>query len=179
MRPSGIQPIDLREVIQNERVCGSVTLDVIGIAGFPILERCNQVVRHVGLMPPEQWVSLPATAARLHLLRCLHRDLAYDFECIAVPRAEQLADLFFSLLGEGARQYFTNGLPWKPSVYDRALKAKETGLVVITEDEVLELGWGERMDAWTYTGLTKSTFDTGVVGITSYQAGILWFEDED
>jgi hypothetical protein len=95
------------------------------------------------------------------------------------PRAEELAERFFSLFGAERIEYFTNTVPWLPSVYERAKAATRTGLLVIREDEVDEMHWGERGDAWVGSGLTSSTFDTGLVVVGPRQAGILWFEDED
>jgi len=94
-------------------------------------------------------------------------------------RAEELAETFFSRFGDGSLQFFTNRLPWRPSVYERAAEGRQSGIVVIREDEVEELGWGQTDGPWTYSGLTKSTFDSGLVVVDSRQAGILWFEDED
>jgi hypothetical protein len=95
------------------------------------------------------------------------------------PTAEMLAKRFFSLFGEQRLEYFTNTVPWHPTVYEREKAASRTGLLVITEDEVEELGWGKSGGAWASTGLTKSTFDSGLVVVSPDQVGILWFQDED
>jgi hypothetical protein len=179
--PSALQdPTKLRELIQRERRFGVVTLDLLRIPHpSEALEACNALVRHVGYRPPPMWVNLPVTAARLHLVRCLHRDLAHYVECMPKPRAEELADAFSSLFDEKSAQYFTNRLPWQPSVYERERQAKESGVVLIRDEEVVELGWGERGSGWAGTGLTESGFDTGIVVVDSDRAGLLWFEDED
>ena len=170
----------LLELIRRERRCGNVTLAVIPVTtDVSVLEACKLVVQHVGFMPPRSWVGLPLSAARLHLVRCLHRDLAYSQECMAKPTAEMLAKSFFSLFGEQRLEYFTNILPWHPAVYEREKVASRTGLLVITEDEVEQLGWGKSGGAWASTGLTNSTFDSGLVVVSPYQVGILWFQDED
>jgi len=171
---------ELLEVIQRERGCVCVTLAVIPLTGqVSVLEACKLVVQHVGFVLPTSWVSLPFSAARLHLVRCLHRDLAYYLPCMPKPRAEQLAEKFFSLFGGERLEYFTNTVPWQPSVYERDKAASETGLLVIKEEEVEELGWGQQGDAWVGSGLTNSTFDSGLVVVSPGQTGILWFEDED
>jgi YD repeat-containing protein len=136
-------------------------------------------VRQVGFLPPDLWVSLPPSAARLHLLYCLRHDLSYGAECIPKARAEELLTAFFLLCGTGKLEFFTNNLPWSPAVYDRVKNATETRLVVIGENEVEQLGWGQRGGEWVRTGLSQSGFDTGVVVVSHDRAGILWFEDED
>jgi hypothetical protein len=94
-------------------------------------------------------------------------------------RAEELTERFFSLFGGEHLEYFTNTVPWRQSVYERAKAASQSGLLVIKEEEVEDLGWGQLGDAWVGTGLTNSTFDSGLVVVSPYQAGILWFEDDD
>src|SRR5713101_383292 len=87
---------ELLEVIRRERGC--VTLAVIPLTGHvSVLDACKLVVQHVSFVPPASWVSLPFSAARLHLVRCLNQDLAYHTPCMPKPRAEQLAERFFSL----------------------------------------------------------------------------------
>ena len=171
----------LLEVIQTERNCGFVTIDVVPLHNSgSAIEACNLIVRHAGLTPPTSyWVRLPSAAANLHLVRCLQRDLAYGAPCMAKARAEELALQFFAAVGPGPHQFFTNTVPWVPSVYERAKSAQETGVLVIAEDEVDELGWGKHAHASVSAALSESTFDTGIVVIGPDIGGILWFEDED
>jgi hypothetical protein len=133
-------PGSLLEVIQRERQYGRVILDLVSLetALMPV-NACNIVVRHANLKVPPQWVNLPATGARLHLVRCLSHDLAHNVECMSECRAEELANAFISLFADETSHYFTNTLPFIPLVYERYMKASESGLVVITENEVAEL----------------------------------------
>ncbi|MFL5245969.1 MAG: hypothetical protein ACJ8FY_28190 [Gemmataceae bacterium] len=171
---------ELREIIQGERKYGIVTLDLLPLTD-PVshLEASNRIVHHVGFNPPNSWTNIPFLAAQRHLVRCLHRGLAYKTLCIEKERSEELALKFFGMFSGDNQEYFTNTLPWKPSVYERDKESKKSGVVVVGENEVEDLGWGETKGTWASSSLTSSTFDTGIVVVDSTKAGILWFQEED
>jgi hypothetical protein len=176
-------PSVLREAIRRERGCGVVTLDIVCLPqDTPVLDACNTVVASLGdAQVAKAWIKIkiPELAARRHLTKCLCFDQAYGVPCIPKKRSEEFVEAFLALFGDDRKEFFTNTMPWVPSVYERARKAEDTQIVEIREDEVDDLGWDQREGGWVRDGLSRSGFDTGVVVIGQRRGGLLWFEDED
>ena len=176
-------PDKFLEIIQNERDCGIVTLEVISLESpLSAVDACDMVVRHAGFAPPSVWVYVPECIGRLHLVGCLEFDLAYGAACMSKARAGELAERFLRCVGSGNLRFFTNTYPWQPNTYGKVASAGGTRLVVFSEEEVRGMPWARSNgsgEAWVSDPLTQSTFDSGVVVVSDERAGLLWFEDED
>jgi len=82
----------------------------------------------------------------------LHKDMAYQYECMEIGLARATMRRFFDLFSDSARFY--SNAEFRPA---------SGGLVSIG----------------SYQSITKATFDSGIVAIDDNHIGLIWVEDED
>jgi hypothetical protein len=82
----------------------------------------------------------------------LHKDMAYQYECMEIGLARATMRRFFDLFSESARFY--SNAEFRP---------ENGGLVSIG----------------SYQPITNATFDSGIVAIDDNLIGFIWVEDED
>jgi len=155
MSRSALKIEDLRSRIDASR---EATLCLLPTnEGQRIDQQCVFIAERCGFNIDYPLEEIDAHRAEWILASILHRDMAYNYECMSYQDAEHLSREFLGLFAAGAR-FFMNGKfeEWMPNNSDH-------GLLKLSS-------WG---------GITRSTFDTGVICIDSNQVGILWFEDED
>jgi hypothetical protein len=97
------------------------------------------------------WKEIDKSMAKQILEYILSFDMAYDIELDSKPLADKLSNYFFNQFLSDTK-YYTNG------------------------DFDNDFGFF-RLRSWT--PITNSTFDTGVLGIDKNKIGILWAEDND
>ncbi len=98
------------------------------------------------------WKPLKKYDAERLLTSILHKDLAYQYECMEIGLARSTMRSFFDLFSDAAR-YYSNA-DFKPD---------SGGFVTIG----------------SYQSITGATFDSGVVAIDDKHVGFMWCEDED
>lgn len=98
------------------------------------------------------WKPLKKYDAEKLLTSILHKDMAYQFECMEIGLARSTMRSFFDLLSESAR-FYTNA----------ELRAESGGFVSLS----------------SFHSITEATFDCGVVAIDDNHIGFIWCEDED
>jgi hypothetical protein len=94
------------------------------------------------------------SALRLMAL-LLHRDLAYSSEIMSIELAYALATRFLAQFSAKDARYFTNGS---------------------FHEDLAENG---HYISASFNSATSATFDSGILVLTSTNAGCFWVEDED
>ncbi len=114
-------------------------------------------IRSLGFRWPENgWREVDLAQARRILKHVLRRDLAYGSERIPEAEAERLVTAFLGAVGNDLSGY-TNGTWGLPPE---------------------QLSGGVTTSA-SWSPITDSTFDGGVVCVGSERLGIIWVQDED
>lgn len=98
------------------------------------------------------WKCLKKYDAERLLTSILHKDMAYQYECMEIGLARAMMRSFFDLFSDKA-QFYSNA----------DFKPESGGLVSIG----------------SYKSITNATFDSGIVAIDDEHIGLLWCEDED
>ena len=152
----------LKDEVLRKRDCGEVIFEIqalrqgvvtSGIHAVPVLDAFVEQLQCTGLR--DAWIIVGRDAARLLLTRLLSRDLALNAPIMSAEDAARLAERFMEQFPSPSR-FFTNA-----NVLD-------------DDDSAID-------DTWTgsFSSLTASTFDTGIVAIGEGRIGILWIKDED
>ena len=106
-----------------------------------------------GLFPQtDALTEISPSQAQAVLEALLWKDLAYRAEVMSLQRARELAHEFVASHAEENTKYFVNA--------DWSLYLREP-------------------NGFSFTGLTDSTFDGGVVALSGGFASCVWVEDED
>lgn len=98
------------------------------------------------------WKPFKKYDAERLLTSILHKDMAYQYECMEIGLARSTMRSFFDLFSDAAR-FFSN----------TEFRPESGGLV--------SLG--------SYQSITNATFDSGIVAIDDNHIGFIWIEDED
>ncbi|MFZ3590111.1 hypothetical protein ACOI1C_12720 [Bacillus sp. DJP31] len=152
---------DFNSVLETERNNGKVICNITdmttgsqGKAGKITKVEVVKFLDAIGLKShriKEKWERINRGTAGRIIEYILSSDMAYDLELRTKPISKNLSDYFLSQFTTEV-EYYTNGK------FD-----KESGIF--------------RLRSWT--SLTNSTFDTGVLVIDMSKIGILWAEDND
>lgn len=94
-------------------------------------------------------LEIDATRAETVLTLLLGRSFVYDDECIAAARARELAAAFVAYSGGSTATFYTNA------------------------------AWDDKAASYSWTPLTDSVFDGGVIAIGSSIAACVWIEEDD
>jgi hypothetical protein len=148
----------LSQEIRRRRGCGLVTVArtsrPTNVAEPAAADRVVEARGFSGL--GDRWLRVDKADAKRALMGMLERDLAYNEEIMSRPEAEILADRWFELTSE-PRSFWTNG-SWADPVEG------------LRPDRTVGPSWSP---------ITMSTFDGGVVAVDKVQAVMLWVQDED
>ena len=98
------------------------------------------------------WKTFNKYDAERLLTSILHKDMAYQYECMEIGLARSTMRSFFDLFSDSARFY--SNAEFRPA---------SGGLVSIG----------------SYQAITNATFDSGIVAIDDNHIGFIWIEDED
>lgn len=98
------------------------------------------------------WKAFKKYDAERLLTSILHKDMAYQYECMEIGLARSTMRSFFDLFSASAR-YYSNA----------EFRPESGGFVSIG----------------SYQSITNATFDSGIVGIDDKHISFIWIEDED
>jgi hypothetical protein len=141
--------------IYGRTTCAVVPRDAINAGHeLPISQLLDAFVARFGFTGiGDEWAEVSVDDAKTIVREVLRKDLAYGATIMPDDQAAALAERFFSLLGQAVR-CFTNGNLVLPAADPRSVPK-------------------------SWTGITPSILDTGVVCFDEGRLGILWVEDED
>ncbi len=98
------------------------------------------------------WKTFNKYDAERLLTSILHKDMAYQYECMEIGLARSTMRSFFDLFSDAARFY--SNAEFRP---------ESGGLVSVS----------------SHQAITNATFDSGIVAIDDNHVGFIWIEDED
>lgn len=145
----------IKQILQL-RDAGLVTCAIADIpSNVSGVDAADGVVKAQGFDGLEaEWLEISAADALAIATTLLHRDLAYRSDIMPLAIASELATQLFDPVPE-PHVYFTNG-EW-------TIDDDESGLATLH----------------SWTPISKSSFDSGIVCLGDGRAGVLWVQDED
>lgn len=120
-----------------------------GTSEFAIIDK---YVLELGHHKCEKWLEIKRPDAERLLTSILHKDMAYNYECMEISLARAAARSFFDQFAPTAK-FFTNA-EWRT-------------------------GSGGLVEVNSWNNITDATFDAGIVALDDLNIGIVWIEDED
>ncbi|MBD2166273.1 hypothetical protein H6G04_17915 [Calothrix membranacea FACHB-236] len=148
---------ELRAEIFSKRSLGNILFEIKQINSDITLKTTEEITEILDLFVTQmgyigigdRWQEINQTAAKKIVVFVLKKDLAYAAKMMASAEAEKISTKIFNLLANPCR-FFTNA--------------------VFVNDYSALSGWDS---------LTKATFDTGILFVSSTMMGMLWVRDED
>jgi hypothetical protein len=151
-RPNDDKRSAVLEAIKERRAEGTITCIVSKVANSTSnTATADAAALSVGFcLPRNGWQVVDQAEALSIAVSVLHRDLAYSAPIMPLSEATELSQRFFELL-PNAETFFTNG-SW-------------------TEF------WTKGSVSWS--SISNSTLDAGVICVAGNEFALLWVEDED